>query len=199
MFVKKFYFYGSKPLFHLGLKKVLHPKNYKGCPNRVCGLKECSSFFWHLNSCGYLMKLEKNGVFVLTEDKASFAHVWLTYMNYLRSYFFKFRVYMRLKGLGYRLTLSDDSKSLSLIFGKNLPIVFNFTNPAYSNLDSIIKVSKYSRVKHSFYVHCTNYFALTRFLSLLRKLTKPDVYNAKGVRFCRERFRVKYRKAFGEF
>jgi len=115
-------------------------------------------------------------------------YTWLLVLK--RGYNKRHKVRLRLVGLGNRI-VELERKKLILRLG-------------YAHYWLVYKLGKMKfyfkkKKKNSFNIYFNNIFFLNNFVYIVKRLKFPDCYNANGVRFLKEKFKLRKRKRWGVF
>jgi large subunit ribosomal protein L6 len=86
-----------------------------------------------------------------------------------------FKQFLRVRGVGYKFQLLGDKMTIQAGYSHLLEVRIPFLQSFSFN-----KKSTFLRVKSN------NLVLLTKFLSFVRNLRKPDVYKGKGIRYKRD-------------
>jgi len=86
---------------------------------------------------------------------------------------FRFRVFLRVRGLGYKAYILNSGKTLSLKLGLSHAVFFNFSNDMHAN--------KLGQKDRMFSVEGYNWISLTNTVARVRSLRKIDYYRGKGI------------------
>lgn len=126
-----------------------------------------------------------------------FSSFFLTYLTHFKSIFhrslFNYRIDIKLIGRGYKFFFLNSQK-IEFKIGINTPIRVFFRAPLV-----FIKLKRCRYDTQIFQIKSENFLLLTSFISFLRRLKTPDSYKGKGLRFRKEKFKIKYRKKYGVF
>lgn len=126
---------------------------------------------------GILPLLVKNKEFVLSvskkKDKYKLKPYLIATIINLLGLTFRFKVFVRVKGLGYKAYVLDSGKILSLKLGLSHVVNFKFNFGMFA--------TKLGQKDRMFSVEGNNWIILTNTLSRIRHLRKIDYYRGKGI------------------
>lgn len=87
---------------------------------------------------------------------------------------FRFRVFLRVRGLGYKAYILNSGKTLSLKLGLSHVVKYNFTEEG-------MFANKLGQKDRMFSVEGYNWISLTNTVARIRGLRKIDYYRGKGI------------------
>lgn len=126
---------------------------------------------------GILPLLVKNREFVLSvsrkKDKYKLKPYLISTIINLLGLTFRFKVFVRVKGLGYKAYVLNSGKILSLKLGLSHIINFKFNFGMFA--------TKLGQKDRMFSVEGNNWIILTNTLARIRNLRKIDYYRGKGI------------------
>lgn len=91
----------------------------------------------------------------------------------LLGYTFRFKLFLKVKGLGYKAYVSNSGKVLSLKLGLSHVVNFNFKNEMFAET--------HGTKDRMFSVEGSNWVTLTNTISRIKKLRRIDYYRGKGI------------------
>lgn len=133
-----------------------------------------------LKSC-ILIQLYVNKILLSTTEKKYLRLYYSLIRNSIKGVLRYFRIFMSLKGVGYKVFYDELQNSLHLKVGLSHSIYIPIP------LTIQIKVIKYTYL----IIKSSNWEQLTQFAFYIRKFKEPDIYKGKGFRFRKEKIKLK--------
>jgi large subunit ribosomal protein L6 len=133
--------------------------------------------------CDYFLK--NNNFYYITNTGKMLGRSLARYYNQtIYTLFFGYRIYMRIKGLGYYMKPFFEGKQLLLHFGKS--------EDEFTQLPENMEVGIKPRKKKYLYKFVSsNKILLKSFCKQLQIFNKPDIYRLKGLRFVSEYIKIR--------
>jgi large subunit ribosomal protein L6 len=133
-----------------------------------------------LNSC-ISVKLVFNKIFLNSTEKKFLRLYYSLIRNKIKGVLRYFRIFMFLKGVGYKIFYDISLNILNLKIGLShsvsIPVPLNIKIKIIKNIYLILKSSDWEK--------------LTQFSYYIRRFKEPDIYKGKGFRFRREIIKLK--------
>jgi large subunit ribosomal protein L6 len=128
-----------------------------------------------------LIQLGFNKISLSTTEKKYLRLYYSLIRNSIKGVLRYFRIFMSLKGVGYKVFYNELKNTLYLKIGLShsiyIPIPLTIQIKIIKNIYLIIKGS--------------NWEQLTQFAFYIRKFKEPDIYKGKGFRFRNEKIKLK--------
>lgn len=86
---------------------------------------------------------------------------------------FRFKLFLRVRGLGYKAYVTNNGKSLNLKLGLSHNVLFNFQNEMFA--------TKLGQKDRMFSVEGNSWIILTNVIARIQNLKKIDFYRGKGI------------------
>lgn len=135
--------------------------------------------------------------FFLFLNKVFLINSWTLLKSYYKWIFLifsghynRYKINLQLIGLGNRLIELKRTKLLLKLGYAHFLLVYKFKD---------MKFKTFIKKKNAFTIFSNNIFYLNNFVYLVKRLKFPDCYNANGIRFVKEKFKLKARKKWGVF
>jgi hypothetical protein len=147
--------------------------------------------FWFYSTAieeNYYSLYDSNLLFIHTKPSLfNFSTVQHIVAHTLRSSVFKWRFHFQITGLGFKLVdVKPTFIEFSLGFSHNLIYYFK---------ENIFAV-RTARQKQSFKLFGLDLCASVLIVGLIKRLKAPDIYKGKGLRFYREKLKLRKREKF---
>jgi large subunit ribosomal protein L6 len=172
------YFKGPLGVSVLDLKKI-DPKGLAGI-----FIESCTHFITKDLNILQNKKLNQNRIKITTTSKAFFGLFKSILQNKLQGVSRGFLMYLKIIGIGYRASLTQNNQTLFLKLGYSHDVIYKIPSSIRIFLVDPTLICLFGVDKNQ----------ITQVAAQIRKLRSPTVYKGKGIRFLNEKVLLKVGK-----